>query len=342
MQAVSEFKDLDGKFRDNVILQSKNGPLDFQPREPYAPIFDNMKKTAQWAEFQVTQEYTGQSKHLVYLAPMWKEFFSFVSADSLRGVAGVSNVGNDANWCGHPFSQANWYAFGRLAWDPSLTSKAIAQEWLKMTFEESSNRYFYDSMTSVMERSREVCVDYMMPLGLHHIFKFDHHYGPEPDGFKAEYPIEWCPVYYHKADSLGVGFDRSSKGTGAVGQYREPYRSLYDNLSTCPEQYLLWFHHVAWNYRMKNGKTLWDNLCARYTRGVKAVETTLMTWKLMRSIFVDDCDEDRWNEVDSLLTIQLGNAQEWKDVCLDYFHQFSHMPLPAEGESTVAPVATRE
>ena len=342
MQAVSEFKDLDGKFRDNVILQSKNGPLDFQPREPYAPIFDNMKKTAQWVEFQVTQEYTGQSKHLVYLAPMWKEFFSFVSADSLRGVAGVSNVGNDANWCGHPFSQANWYAFGRLAWDPSLTSKAIAQEWLKMTFEESSNRYFYDSMTSVMERSREVCVDYMMPLGLHHIFKFDHHYGPEPDGFKAEYPIEWCPVYYHKADSLGVGFDRSSKGTGAVGQYREPYRSLYDNLSTCPEQYLLWFHHVAWNYRMKNGKTLWDNLCARYTRGVKAVETTLMTWKLMRSIFVDDCDEDRWNEVDSLLTIQLGNAQEWKDVCLDYFHQFSRMPLPAEGEGTVAPVATRE
>ena len=342
MQAVSEFKDLDGKFRDNVILQSKNGPLDFQPREPYAPIFDNMKKTAQWVEFQVTQEYTGQSKHLVYLAPMWKEFFSFVSADSLRGVAGVSNVGNDANWCGHPFSQANWYAFGRLAWDPSLTSKAIAQEWLKMTFEESSNRYFYDSMTSVMERSREMCVDYMMPLGLHHIFKFDHHYGPEPDGFKAEYPIEWCPVYYHKADSLGVGFDRSSKGTGAVGQYREPYRSLYDNLSTCPEQYLLWFHHVAWNYRMKNGKTLWDNLCARYTRGVKAVETTLMTWKLMRSIFVDDCDEDRWNEVDSLLTIQLGNAQEWQDVCLDYFDQFSRMPLPAEGECTVAPVATRE
>lgn len=332
-QAVSEFKDLDGKFADNVVLQSKNGPLDFQPREPYAPIFDNMPKTTQWVELQVTQEYTGQSRHLVYLAPMWKEFFSFVSPNRLRGVAGVSNVGNTGNWCGHPFSAANWYAFGRQAWSPELSSREIAQEWLLMTFEESANRYFLNSMTSVMERSREMCVDYMMPLGLHHIFKFDHHYGPEPDGYRPDYPLEWCPIYYHKADSIGIGFDRTTDGSDAVSQYREPYRSEYNSLKTCPEQYLLWFHHVPWTYRMKNGKTLWQNLCAHYERGVTMVETTLFSWKLMHSLFTDNGDEERWRQVESLLMDQLGNATEWKDVCLTYFQQFSRMPVEVSGTS---------
>lgn len=242
-QAVSEFKYQDGKFRDNVILQSKNGPLDFQPREPYAPIFDNIHQTPQIAELQITQEYLGQSKHLVYLAPMWKEFFRFVSPDKLKGIAGVSNIGDNANWCGHPFSQANWYAFGRLAWNPSISSEEIAHEWLIQTYECKDER-FTKPVEMMMLTSREACVNYMMPLGLHHIFKFDHHYGPEPDGFKAEYPLEWCPVYYHQADSNGIGFNRSSDGTDAVGQYPEPYRSLYDNLATCPEEYLLWFHHV--------------------------------------------------------------------------------------------------
>lgn len=254
-QAVSEFKYQDGKFRDNVILQSKNGPLDFQPREPYAPIFDNIHQTPQIAELQITQEYLGQSKHLVYLAPMWKEFFRFVSPDKLKGIAGVSNIGDNANWCGHPFSQANWYAFGRLAWNPSISSEEIAHEWLILTYECKDER-FTKPVEMMMLTSREACVNYMMPLGLHHIFKFDHHYGPEPDGFKAEYPLEWCPVYYHQADSNGIGFNRSSDGTDAVGQYPEPYRSLYDNLATCPEEYLLWFHHVPWNYRMKSGSTL--------------------------------------------------------------------------------------
>lgn len=206
-QAVSEFHDLDGKFANNVLLQSKNGPLDFQPREPYAPIFDQMKATDQMVEFQITQEYLGQSKHLVYLAPMWKEFFTYIEPGLLRGIAGVSNVGMDANWCGHDFSQANWYAYGRLAWNPDLTAEEIAKEWLTQTYTDDS--VFLAEMEDVMMDSREACVDYMMPLGLHHIFKFDHHYGPEPEGFKAEYPLEWCPVYYHKADSLGIGFDRT-------------------------------------------------------------------------------------------------------------------------------------
>lgn len=340
MQAVSEFKDLDGLFRDNVVLQSKNGPLDFQPREPYAPIFDNMKNTTQWVEFQVTQEYTGQAKHLVYLGPMWKEFFSFVSPSTLKGVAGVSNVGNDQNWTAHPFSQANWYAFGRLAWNPGLSSRSIAQEWLRMTFDESSNRYFLDSMTGIMEKSREACVDYMMPLGLHHIFKFDHHYGPEPDGFRADYPIEWCPVYYHKADSLGIGFDRSSKGTDAVSQYREPYRSIYNNVETCPDRYLLWFHHLPWDYKMKDGRTLWENLCRYYQRGTKLVETYLFSWKLMHSLFTDNNDEDRWELVERLLMDQLGNATEWKDTCLQYFQSINHKEIPPERIETGVQIAT--
>ena len=262
-QAVSEFKGMDGKFRDNVILQSKNGPLDFQPREPYAPIFDNIKQTPQIAELQITQEYLGQSKHLTYLAPMWKEFFDFVNPNKLVGISGVANIGDDANWCGHPFSQANWYAFGRLAWNPSLTAEEIAHEWLVQTYE-NQNEKFTKPVEMMMMTSREACVNYMMPLGLHHIFKFDHHYGPEPDGFIASYPLEWCPVYYHKADAQGVGFDRSSKGTDAVGQYPEPYHSMYDNIATCPEEYLLWFHHVPWTYKMKSGSTLWQELCMNY------------------------------------------------------------------------------
>ena len=283
-QAVSEFKGMDGKFRDNVILQSKNGPLDFQPREPYAPIFDNIKQTPQIAELQITQEYLGQSKHLTYLAPMWKEFFGFVNPDRLVGISGVANIGDDANWCGHPFSQANWYAFGRLAWNPSLTAEEIAHEWLVQTYENQNER-FTKPVEMMMMTSREACVNYMMPLGLHHIFKFDHHYGPEPDGFIASYPLEWCPVYYHKADAQGVGFDRSSKGTDAVGQYPEPYRSLYDNIDTCPEEYLLWFHHVPWTYKMKSGSTLWQELCMKYNMGVAMVEVYRLLAYLSQAVY---------------------------------------------------------
>lgn len=324
-QAVSEFKYQDGKFRDNVILQSKNGPLDFQPREPYAPIFDNIHQTPQIAELQITQEYLGQSKHLVYLAPMWKEFFRFVSPDKLKGIAGVSNIGDNANWCGHPFSQANWYAFGRLAWNPSISSEEIAHEWLIQTYECKDER-FTKPVEMMMLTSREACVNYMMPLGLHHIFKFDHHYGPEPDGFKAEYPLEWCPVYYHQADCNGIGFNRSSDGTDAVGQYPEPYRSLYDNLATCPEEYLLWFHHVPWNYRMKSGSTLWEELCMKYNMGVSMVETYRDYWHTSTKEYMKDHITE-WEMTDSLLNVQLASAKEWRDVCLKYFQTFSKMNI---------------
>lgn len=324
-QAVSEFKGMDGKFRDNVILQSKNGPLDFQPREPYAPIFDNIKQTPQIAELQITQEYLGQSKHLTYLAPMWKEFFGFVNPDRLVGISGVANIGDDANWCGHPFSQANWYAFGRLAWNPSLTTEEIAHEWLVQTYENQDER-FTKPVEMMMMTSREACVNYMMPLGLHHIFKFDHHYGPEPDGFIASYPLEWCPVYYHKADAQGIGFDRSSKGTDAVGQYPEPYRSLYDNIETCPEEYLLWFHHVPWTYKMKSGSTLWQELCMKYNMGVAMVEVYRDFWHTSAKQYMKG-HEQEWQHTDSLLNVQLENAKEWRNTCLKYFQTFSKIKI---------------
>lgn len=324
-QAVSEFKGMDGKFRDNVILQSKNGPLDFQPREPYAPIFDNIRQTPQIAELQITQEYLGQSKHLTYLAPMWKEFFGFVNPSKLVGISGVANIGDEANWCGHPFSQANWYAFGRLAWNPSLSAEEIAHEWLVQTYENQDEK-FTKPVEMMMMTSREACVNYMMPLGLHHIFKFDHHYGPEPDGFIASYPLEWCPVYYHKADAKGIGFDRSSKGTDAVGQYPEPYRSQYDNIETCPEEYLLWFHHVAWNYKMKSGSTLWQELCMKYNMGVAMVEVYRDFWHTSAKQYMKG-HEQEWQHTDSLLNVQLENAKEWRETCLKYFQTFSKMDI---------------
>lgn len=349
MQAVSEFKPHDGEFRDNVILQSKNGPLDFQPREPYAPIFDQMKQTQQMAELQITQEYLGHSQQLVFLAPMWEEFFTYVSPEKLKGIAGVANIGLDTNWCGHHFAQANWYAFGRLAWNPRLTSKEIADEWLTQTFvdkqliakqqipESHKHRAIkenhsqlvqtrkigfneaYAALLDMMLRSREACVDYMMPIGLHHIFKFDHHYGPEPDGFKAHYPLEWCPVYYHQADSAGVGFDRTSRGSGATLQYPEPYCTLYDNRATCPEEYLLWFHHLPWDYKMKSGRTLIDELDFRYQRGVNEVIDFIATWQQAKPYI----DAQRWLEVNDRLTTQLIDAREWQVVCTKYFGGFA-------------------
>ncbi|MBE6270957.1 MAG: alpha-glucuronidase [Prevotella ruminicola] len=318
-QAVSEFANLDGKFRDNVILQSKNGPLDFQPREPYAPIFDNIKNTKQMAELQITQEYLGQSRHLVYLAPMWREFFGFVAPEKLVGIAGVANIGLDKNWCGHHFSQANWYAFGRLAWNPNLTSEAIAQEWLVQTF--GSGQWTVDSyeLQSMMLRSREACVDYMMPIGLHHIFAFDEHYGPEPDGYNPHVPYEWCPVYYHQANNDSIGFNRTHTGSNATAQYREPYCTLYDNINTCPERYLLWFHRVPWSYRLKSGRTVLEEMDYRYARGVKEVEDFIRIWNEAKPCI----DDQRWQEVDARLQHQLENAKEWQKVCMNYFSSFT-------------------
>lgn len=348
-QAYQEFKPLDGQFRDNVIIQVKNGPVDFQPREPYSPLFGAMPHTPLMAEFQITQEYLGHSNHLAYLAPMWQEFFGFVPASSLKAIAGVANVGTDTNWCGHPFAQANWYAFGRLAWNPSLTSEAIANEWLKQTFDISNKRpetttdiagenLQTPSLTSplaalkqMMLDSHEAVVDYMMPLGLHHIFAWGHHYGPEPWCSIPGARPDWLPSYYHKADRQGIGFNRSSTGSNAAAQYPDSLAQLYDNLSTCPEKFLLWFHHVPWTHRMESGRTLWDELCHHYDRGVQQVRNFQKTWDAAGKYI----DTERFRDVQCRLKTQVRDAVWWKDACLLYFQEFSGMPIPYHIERPV-------
>ena len=329
-QAYLEFKPLDGQFRNNVIVQVKNGPIDFQPREPYSPLFGAMQHTPLMAEFQVTQEYLGHSNHLAYLAPMWKEFFEFVAPASLKAVAGVANIGTDANWCGHTFAQANWYAFGRLAWQPSLSSGNIADEWLKQTFG-SQPSDINAQLKKMMLDSHEAVVNYMMPLGLHHIFAWGHHYGPEPWCSIPGARPDWLPSYYHRADKQGIGFDRSSKGSNAVAQYPETLAKQYDNIDTCPEEYLLWFHHVPWSHRMKSGRSLWDELCHHYDNGVRQVRDFQKIWDAAEKYI----DAERFHEVQSKLKIQARDAVWWKDACLLYFQEFSGMPIPYEIERPI-------
>lgn len=328
-QAYLEFQPLDGKFMDNVIVQIKNGPIDFQPREPYSPLFNGMHRTDKMVEFQITQEYLGASNHLAYLAPMWKEFFRFVKPNSLKAMAGVANIGDDTNWCGHHFAQSNWYAFGRLAWNPELSSEQIADEWLQQTF--THEAAFVHPVKEMMVQSRETVVDYMMPLGLHHIFAWGHHYGPEPWCYIPNARPDWLPSYYHNADKDGIGFDRSSTGSNAVAQYTEELHQLYNDINTCPEEYLLWFHHAPWNHRMKSGRTLWDELCFKYNNGVQQTHHFQQVWDRVEKYV----DQRRFNEVQSKLKIQARDAVWWKDACLLYFQGFSGMPIPYEIERPV-------
>lgn len=301
-QAYTEFKPLDGKFRSNVILQVKNGPIDFQPREPYNPLFGAMHETPLMAEFQITQEYLGHSNHLAYLAPMWKEFLRFVAPSSLRAVAGVANIGTDKNWCGHPFAQANWYAFGRLAWNPAISSEEIADEWLRQTF--SNDKNFVGPASQMMLESREAVVNYMMPLGLHHIFAWGHHYGPEPWCDIPDARPDWMPSYYHNADSTGIGFNRSHTGSNATAQYPDSLCRLYDDLTTCPEKYLLWFHHVPWTFRMKSGNSLWEELCRHYDNGVRQVREFQKIWDKVEEYV----DGERFKDIQSRLKTQVRDA----------------------------------
>jgi alpha-glucuronidase len=346
-QAVQEFMPLDGQFRDNVIIQIKNGPVDFQPREPFSPLFGALRKTPEMVEFQITQEYLGFSNHLVYLAPLFRETLdgdtysdgqgstvAKITDGTLRqagttAIAGVANIGEDANWCGHIFAQANWYAFGRLAWNPDLSSEDIAGEWLKMTF--TADPAFVDPVRTMMLTSREACIDYMMPLGLHHIFAFNHHYGPEPWGDMPGGRADWMPRYYHNADSAGLGFDRSATGSDAAAQYFPPLNGIYGDAARCPENLLLWFHHVPWGYAMKNGDTLWDNLCRRYDGGVRQVREYQKIWDRMEP-FVDG---ERFRSVQSKLKIQARDAVWWKDACLLYFQTFARRPIPYDVERPV-------
>ena len=351
-QAVEEFEPLDGQFRDNVIIQIKNGPVDFQPREPFSPLFGRMSKTALMPELQITQEYLGFSNHLVYLVPLFKECldsdtycngegstvaaittgYVYPEAYKTTAIAGVANIGRDANWCGHEFAQSSWYGFGRMAWDTELSAEDIALEWLQQTF--TSDTDFTEPVLDMMMSSREAAVDYMMPLGFHHIFAWGHHYGPEPwceiEGARPD----WLPKYYHKADTLGVGFDRTREGSGNVNQYHEPLASIYNSIATCPEDLLLWFHHVPWTHTMSSGRTLWDEICFRYDRGVKTARSYLSVWDEMKPYV----DAERWEAVRTKLEIQESDARWWRDACVQYFGEFSGMPVPAYVEQPERPL----
>jgi alpha-glucuronidase len=339
-QAFNEFKPLDGSFADNVLLQVKNGPIDFQPREPFHPLFGAMKKTPVMIEFQITQEYLGFATHLVYLAPLFKETLSSDTHSqgenstvaklvdgtangrhALTGMAGVANIGNEKNWCGHPFAQANWYAFGKLAWDHELTAQSIAEEWIKLTF--SNDPEVVQNCMAMMMSSRDAAVNYMTPLGLHHIMGWDHHYGPAP-WIKDKAREDWTSVYYHRADSSGVGFNRSSSGSNAVNQYAPEVSNTFGNLKACPEEFLLWFHHVPWDHKLRNGRTLWEELCIRYDSGAETVNGFQKLWKGLDG----KIDQQRFQQVTSLLAIQHDEARWWRDACLLYFQQFARQPFP--------------
>lgn len=343
-QAYDEFVPLDGQFRDNVIIQVKNGPIDFQPREPFSPLFGAMEKTPLMIEFQITQEYLGFSDHLVYLAPLQKECLdsdTYVKSEGstvaivtngtlfkhqYSAIAGVANIGRDINWTGHHFAQANWYAFGRLAWNHNLKPEDIAREWIKMTFTHDS--VFVESVLDIMMRSREAVVNYMTPMGLHHLMGWDHHYGPAPwTDIEGARP-DWLPRYYHNASEEGIGFNRSKSGSNAVSQYAEPLCSMFNNPKTCPQNLLLWFHHLPWDYRLSSGLTLWQELCYHYYRGVDEVKLMQKKWDRLRGRI----DDERFEHVQHKLKVQVREAKWWRDACVLYFQTFSKMPIPYELE----------
>jgi alpha-glucuronidase len=338
-QAYNEFKPLDGKFRQNVLVQVKNGPIDFQPREPVHPLFGAMPKTPLAMEFQITKEYTGFATHLVYLGTQYKEALesdTFANGEgsqvaevidgslhkySRSAIAGVANTGTDRNWSGSHFDQANWYAYGRLAWDHTLTAEAIADEWIRMSF--SNEAAFVEPVKKMMLESWQTVIDYMTPLGLHHIMGEGHHYGPAP--WVRDLPrADWTSVYYHRADAKGIGFDRTQSGSDAVSQYFPPLNAIYNDPAQTPEKFLLWFHHLPWSHKMTSGRTLWDELVYRYNRGVDGVRAMQKTWASLEGMV----DQQRFNDVKAFLAIQEKEAVWWRDACLLYFQSYSGMPIP--------------
>ncbi|WP_116124651.1 alpha-glucuronidase family glycosyl hydrolase [Lewinella sp. IMCC34183] len=329
-QAYDEFVPLDGQFRDNVLVQVKNGPIDFQPREPFSPLFGATPETPLLLELQITKEYLGQGTHLVGLAPLFAEVLDadtyrggagHTVASTVTGLAGVSNVGTDRNWTGHPFNQADWYAFGRLAWEPTLTPEAIYTEWAAMTW--SHTAAVQDAVTEMLLASREICVNYMTPLGLAHLMATGHHYGPGPWVANLGRP-EWNPAYYHRADSAGIGFDRTATGSNAVAQYAPEVRDRFADPATCPEDLLLWFHHLPWDYQMDSGNTLWTELCLKYQSGVEGTEWLAEKWAALEG----EVDAERFTEVSQLLKVQQREAAWWRDASLAYFRSLNGLPLP--------------
>ena len=338
-QAYNEFMPLDGQFDSNVLVQVKNGPLDFQPREPFSPLFGAMKKTPLMMEFQLTQEYLGQATHLVYLGTLFSEVLQSdtyqkgkgstvrkaidgtLHGHELSAIAGVANIGNDRNWCGHQFAQSNWYAYGRMAWNLDASPEDVCREWVAQTF--SPDTEILQPITSMMMGSREILVNYMTPLGLHHIMGYNHHYGPGP-WVANKQREDWTSVYYHKADSNGIGFNRTPSGSNALSQYHPTVSGRYLDPASCPEEYLLWFHHVPWSFKMKSGKDLWEELCVRYADGTKEVNTLRTTWAGLK----DKIDPERFHQVKSLLDIQYIEASWWRDACLVYFEKVSGRKIP--------------
>ncbi|NJB85117.1 alpha-glucuronidase [Lewinella marina] len=329
-QAYEEFVPLDGQFRDNVVVQVKNGPIDFQPREPFSPLFGATPETPLLLELQITKEYLGQGTHLVGLAPLFAEVLQADThqggagttvASTVTGLAGVSNVGTARNWTGHPFGQADWYAFGRLAWEPALDPTAIYDEWAALTY--GADEAVRKTISRMLVDSWEICVNYMTPLGLHHLMATGHHYGPGPWVDELSRP-EWNPAYYHRADSAGIGFDRTLTGSNAVAQYAPAVREKFADPRTCPPEYLLWFHHLPWDWRMDNGKTLWEELCLRYQAGVEGTEWLAAEWASLEG----QVDAERHREVSQYLTIQQREAEWWKNACLAYFQTHSRRPFP--------------
>lgn len=332
-QAYYEFMPLDGKFDDNVIIQIKNGPVDFQPREPFSPLFGAMKKTQTMAELQITQEYLGYSDHLCYLATMWKEFMDYPTFhdgksvinttlnQKLTAFSAVANTGTMKNWCGYVMAQSNWYAFGRLAWNPSLTAREIADEWIRLTI--TNDDAAVNTIAEIMMKSREAIVEYMTPLGLHHLMGWSDHWGPEPWCDIPGAREDWMPRYYHKAADDGLGFNRSSTGSNAVEQYQEPLRSMFDNPKLCPKEFLLWFHHLPWDYTFEDGSTLWEMLFRSYSLGVVRVDLFRASWKSLKG----KIPESIYTEVAEKLEVQYDEAQWWRDGCVQYFQTFSKMPF---------------
>lgn len=326
-EAYKEFRPLDGKFHDNVSLQAKNGPIDFQPHEMFHPLFGAMPKTSFVAELQVTQEYMGQSSDLVYLAPMWKEFLESdtyangkgstvakeLAASPITGIAGVANTGSDLDWCGSDFAQVNWYAYGRLAWDGNLSADQIADEWIRATW--GNNPKVITTIHAMMSGSWQACVNYEMPLGLTDMEEPAKHYDPDPEQFQN----------YHKADTQGIGYDRTREGSDAISEYASPVGDVYGNLATCPDGFLLWFHHVSWDYKMKSGRTVWDELCFRYNDGVEYVAKMQAEWETLRG----KIDAERFDAVQKKLQAQLAHAKNWRDTCIRFFQSINNKPLPA-------------
>jgi alpha-glucuronidase len=338
-QAYSEFKPLDGKFRNNVLIQVKNGPIDFQPREPFSPLFGGTPSTPMMMEFQITMEYTGFSTHLVYLGPLYEEVLrtdthakgpgstvakvvdGSVFNNPISGMAGVANIGTDPNWTGHPILQSNWYVFGRMAWNHELTSAEIADEWIQMTL--TRDQAVLAKLKSMMMASREITVNYMTPLGLHHIMAEGHHYGPGP-WVKDLGRDDWTSVYYHRASKNGIGFDRSPSGVNAVEQYHEPIRSQYSSPETIPQEFLLWFHHLPWDHQLANGRKLWDEIVHRYYQGAEEADQMLEDWRALK----DDIEPLTFKQVEMSLQIQAKEARWWRNSCVLYFQSFSNLPIP--------------